>query len=102
MEKHPAQNGVINGMKGDAIPPIAIIGAACRFPGGATDLEKLWSLLADGRSAWTPIPADRMNIDGYYHPDPERVGGVSRIVNSLSRPGPQLLHPPGDLRSRTK
>ena len=39
--------------------PIAIIGMACRFPGGANDPEQLWTLLANGVDAVTPVPATR-------------------------------------------
>ncbi|KAK3994976.1 type I iterative polyketide synthase [Cladorrhinum sp. PSN332] len=52
--------------------PIAIVGAACRFPGGATSLESLWNILSAGGSTHTEIPRDRMNVDGFYHPDPLR------------------------------
>ena len=33
--------------------PIAIIGAACRFPGRVTSLEKYWTLLEQGVDAVT-------------------------------------------------
>lgn len=39
--------------------PIAIIGMACRFPGGADDPEQFWTLLEQGVDAVTRIPADR-------------------------------------------
>jgi acyl transferase domain-containing protein/acyl carrier protein len=39
--------------------PIAIIGAGCRFPGGADDPESLWRLVRDGVDAVGPAPADR-------------------------------------------
>lgn len=38
---------------------IAIIGMACRLPGGADRPERLWRLLDDGRSAIVPAPSDR-------------------------------------------
>ena len=48
--------------------PIAVVGASCRFPGGAHDLESLWDLLAQGRNAWSEIPVDRFNGKASYHP----------------------------------
>ena len=42
-----------------AVPPIAIIGVACRLPGGATSPEAFWRNLIDGVDAIKQIPADR-------------------------------------------
>lgn len=51
--------------------PIAIIGMACRLPGGSDNPDKLWNMLSEGRSGWKEIPEDRWNKDSFYHPDPE-------------------------------
>ncbi len=42
-----------------AAEPIAIIGMACRFPGGADDPEQFWTLLEQGRDAVTRVPGTR-------------------------------------------
>jgi acyl transferase domain-containing protein len=39
--------------------PIAIIGMACRFPGGVRSPEQLWQLLADGENVVSDFPTDR-------------------------------------------
>ncbi|KAF2024966.1 ketoacyl-synt-domain-containing protein [Setomelanomma holmii] len=55
----------------DEIEPIAIVGLGCRFPGGANSPEALWEMLANGRTGWTEIPADRYTWRSFYHPDPD-------------------------------
>jgi len=53
--------------------PIAIIGTACRLPGGVSNLDEYWSFLRDGKDAVKEIPADRW--DWKYHYDAnDRVG----------------------------
>ena len=56
---------------------IAIIGLACRFPGGANDPQELWQLLKEGRSAWSDVPRDRFNWESFHHPHQELSGTIS-------------------------
>jgi acyl transferase domain-containing protein/acyl carrier protein len=50
---------------------IAIVGMACRFPGGADTPERFWEILRDGRETLGPVPRDRWDNDAYYDPDPD-------------------------------
>ncbi|MEV4483689.1 type I polyketide synthase [Micromonospora coxensis] len=55
--------------------PVAIVAMACRFPGGATDPERFWQMLAAGRDAVSDLPGDRgWDIDRLYDPDPYSSG----------------------------
>jgi len=53
--------------------PVAIIGMSCRLP-GAKDLLEFWSLLRSGGDAVGEVPAERWDMDYYYHPDPAQPG----------------------------
>ncbi|KAK4221929.1 hypothetical protein QBC38DRAFT_402515 [Podospora fimiseda] len=57
--------------------PIAIVGMACRLPGEITSPSELWDFLAQGKSAQSDIPKNRLNIDGWYHPDGHRAGSIN-------------------------
>ena len=71
----------------EGVMPIAIVGMSCRFPGGATNVEKFRELVSEGRSAWSEVPESRFNVDGFYHPDPDRTNSVSsRETFRLARP----------------
>ena len=46
----PTTNVYVPSIEEDAIMPIAIVGMAGRFPGDATDPEKLWDLIVKART----------------------------------------------------
>lgn len=50
---------------------IAIIGMACRFPGGVRSAEEYWSLLLRGDCGISEIPPDRWSLEGFYDPNPD-------------------------------
>lgn len=57
--------------------PIAVVGLACRFPGGADDPDRFWELLRDGRDAIIEVPADRWDARAWYDPNPDAPGRMS-------------------------
>src|SRR5688572_30750299 len=57
--------------------PIAIVGLACRFPGGADTPERFWDILHRGADVIAEVPADRWDINALYDPDPDAPGKMA-------------------------
>jgi acyl transferase domain-containing protein/acyl carrier protein len=65
------RNQIIDDFNSKIKEPIAIIGMACRFPGGANNLIDFWDLLAKGTDCITEIPKERFDISKYYDANPD-------------------------------
>nr|WP_217167203.1 type I polyketide synthase [Streptomyces sp. AC512_CC834] len=53
---------------------VAVVGMACRFPGGVASPEDLWRLVSDGVDAVSEFPSDRGWDAGVFDPEPGRAG----------------------------
>jgi|GEM_PF-1295335 len=57
--------------------PIAIVGMACRFPGGAVNPADFWQLLSTGTDAITEVPAGRWDAAAFYDSDRSKPGKMN-------------------------
>ena len=76
--------------------PIAIVGMACKYPGGANSPEELWDLVINGRDGVSPFPTDRgWDVDNIYDPEPGKVGksitNEGGFLYDCARVRPRLL-----------
>ncbi|MFE0060362.1 type I polyketide synthase [Streptomyces sp. NPDC059003] len=63
----------------DTDDPIAIVGMACRYPGGVRTPDDLWDMVISGADGVTPFPSDRgWDLERLYDADPD-AGGASYV-----------------------
>ncbi|KAJ5714339.1 Non-reducing polyketide synthase vrtA [Penicillium malachiteum] len=67
---------------------LAIVGMACRLPGGANDPELFWELLEKCRDTHTVVPADRFDLETHHDP-------TGKIENATQTPYGNFIDRPG-------
>lgn len=67
---------------------LAIVGMACRMPGGANDTELYWKLMEEGRDTHTTVPADRFDLSTHYDP-------TGQTENATQTPWGNFIDSPG-------
>ncbi|MBY0527104.1 MAG: acyltransferase domain-containing protein, partial [Gemmataceae bacterium] len=70
--------------------PIAITGLGCKLPGDIESPEALWEALRSGRDLITDVPADRWNVEEYFHPE-QGVPGRTYARRGAFVHGPELF-----------
>lgn len=61
----------------DKSEPLAVIGMACRFPGGCNSPSDYWQLLSEGKHGVREVPAERWSVNDYFDPSPDAPGKMS-------------------------
>jgi asperthecin polyketide synthase len=67
---------------------LAIVGMACRMPGGGNNTELFWEILEQGRDVHTTVPADRFDLRTHYDP-------TGKTDNAATTPYGNFVDSPG-------
>ena len=82
-------------LEGKRAAPIAVIGMACRAPGGVVDPASFWKLLLEGRDAISAVPQGRWDHEAFYDPDPDTPGCIATrfggFINDVDQFDPEFF-----------
>lgn len=65
------------------VPPLAIVGMACRLSDGVRSAENLWEMCSLARSDWRDMPSNRFKHDNFFHPDSAKLGSYNAKKTSF-------------------
>jgi len=75
LDELPSQTAPSADSAADPDDAIAIVGMACRYPGGISTPEDLWKVVAEERNVMGAFPSDRgWPLDSLFDTDPENQG----------------------------
>ncbi|KAM3419403.1 hypothetical protein BST61_g5332 [Cercospora zeina] len=67
---------------------LAIVGMACRMPGGADSPKLFWDLLMEGRDTCSTVPSDRFDLGSHFDP-------TGRVANTTKAQYGNFIRDPG-------
>jgi len=70
-------NGDAQFTKQDILEPIAIVGVSLKFPEDAISEDSYWQMMLEKRCVSKVFPKERINIDSFHNPDPNKSNTVN-------------------------
>lgn len=61
----------------------------CRFPGGVSSPSQFWDFLCQEKTGWEEFQPDRINLNGYYHPNANRPASLQTRGANLLQEDPR-------------